>query len=1286
VGTTFFCALVFVGGLALSALGWKLAQRTVHQNDTARFERLCERVTTELNRRFLSTEQALYGTRALLRASERVTQDKWSEYDRGASPHTQHGTFLLGYVERVEPDRLAEFMQTQRAEGRDMSSLQLAPGRDALYVLTRVSNEAKDGAILGRDFAAEPARYEAARQAMLTGRATLTRRITVQADLSPGLIMLLPVYRDPSVEPVNAAERCERLTGWVTAVIRLNDFFAGIDQTTEGQVDLDVFEGATVNHSALLFDSDGSVRNHPGENLEAAVFASRAFGLKLPFTAYGREWTLWLSSRPEFMAAGSHWLPWFVLGAGILVSVLVAGFIYSLTGARDRANRLALETTREFHRAAAENRRLALVASSTTNGVVITDLQGCVEWVNDGFTRMTGYPLAEVLGRKPGALVQGPATSPDTVAQMHAALAAQQGFHVEIANYTKSRRLYWADIEVQPLRDPAGAVTGYMAIETDITERRRIREELRKQEAMFRFIFESVPVGISWLMLGDEAGRIFNPAYARLTGIEPRHLPSPGSDDGFVHPEDARRQRELHRQLTQGDIDNYTTEIRYLHPGGRIVWGALTARSFTNPATGQKQVVTALIDITQLKQAQETATREHERFRIIFESVPVGISWLMPGRETETRIANPAHVQITGVPAEQCNDPDAYLRVTHPDDAAAQRELLAKLNRGEIDSFTLEKRYLHPGDRVLWAVLTIRQFRDSQGELQRITTDVDVTEQKRQAAELNQAKEAAEEINRQLEQAIAHAQQSTLDATLASQAKSAFLATMSHEIRTPMNGVIGMTSLLLDTPLTPQQHDWVETIRSSGDNLLTIINDILDFSKIESGKLELEREPFDVRETVESVLDLLAARAAEKSIELLCEIADSVPGTVRGDATRLRQILVNLLGNALKFTPQGEIELTVRAQPLSDARTELQFAVRDTGVGIPPEAVGRLFQSFSQLDASTSRRFGGTGLGLVISKRLTELMGGAMWVKSSPGKGSTFSFTLRGEILPGKARLYQGGGASPLAGRRLLLVDDNATSRRILATLVSKWNLLSRTASSGAEALAWLREGEQFDAGLIDLRMPGMDGVMLAREIRQLRPPEKLPLILLSALGLGDAPDRTLFAISLTKPVKPSQLREALVGLMGGGVLKPAVAPPASSAPTPPPAGPADGHHDERILLAEDNVVNQKVALQMLHRLGYRADVAANGLETLASAQRQHYDIILMDVQMPEMSGLEATKKLRALWPDGPQRPWIIAITANAMTEDREQCLAAGMDDYLSKPIKLDELKVVLGRRQQHQA
>jgi PAS domain S-box-containing protein len=1415
VRRTFVCALVFVGGFGLSALGWKLAQRAAHQNDAARFERLGERVTAELNRRLFSTEQALCGARALLRASERVTQAGWSEYFESVAPATQRYISTFGYVEHVRPDRMAEFIQAQRAEGRDVSRLQLTPDRNGLDVVTRVSPLASDAAVLGQDLAADPARYTAAQQAMVTGRATLTASVLVLPDNDHGFIMILPVYRGSPAVPETGAGRREQLTGWVTAIAHATQFFSGMAEATEGQVDLDIFEGAALNGSALLFDSDGVARNHPDADLEKEVFAPRAFGLKVPFTAYGQEWTLRLSSRPEFVAASGHWLPWIVLGAGTLVSALAVGLIYTLTGARDRANQLAAESTREFHRAAAENRRLALVASSTTNGVVITDLMGCIEWVNDGFTRITGYPLAEVQGRKPGAFLQGTATSPDTVAQMHTALAAQQGFHVEIVNYTKNQRPYWADIEVQPLRDAHGAVTGYMGIETDITERHRIQEELQHQEAFYRFIFEHLPVGISWSLPNDDVSRRVNAEHVRITGvsleaakqpgayahashlddfarqmeltrqflrgeidhysIEKRYLRpdgevvwavlsnhmfvnpttgqkqvlgtlvditrlkqtqaelirqehffrfifeqapvgiswqnpgdpashivnaehvritgvssaasrEPGAFARVTHPDDAARQRALTKKLVAGEIDQLFIEKRYLHPEGKVVWAAFTSRMFIDPTTGEKQSVTTMLDITDLKQAQEVAAREQERFRVIFESVPVGITWQMPGREAETRIANPAHVQITGVPAEQCHAPEAYLRVTHPDDAVPQRALLAKLERGEINSFTLEKRYLHPGNRVLWAVLSIRRFLDSQGGLQQITTDVDITEQKRQAAELNQAKEAAEELNRQLEQAIAHAQQATLDATLASQAKSAFLATMSHEIRTPMNGVIGMTSLLLDTPLTPQQHDWVETIRFSGDNLLTIINDILDFSKIESGRLELESEPFDVRETVESVLDLLAARVAEKPIELLCEIADGVPGTVRGDATRLRQILVNLLGNALKFTSQGEIELSVRAQPLPDARTELQFAVRDTGVGIAPEAVGRLFQSFSQLDASTSRRFGGTGLGLVISKRLTELMGGTMWVQSSPGKGSTFSFTLRGEILPGRARPYQGGGAGPLAGRRLLIVDDNAASRRILATLVSKWSLLSRTTASGAEALAWLRDGEPFDAGLIDLRMPDLDGVMLAREIRRLRPPEKLPLILLSAAGRREDVDRTLFAVCLAKPVKPSPLLEALVGLVGGGLLKPVVATPASSSSTPPSPGPVASHPDERILVAEDNVVNQKVAVHMLQRLGYRADVVANGLEALASAQRQHYDIILMDVQMPEMSGLEATKKLRELWPDGPQRPWIIAITANAMAEDREQCLAAGMDDYISKPIKLEELRVVLGRRRQIRA
>jgi CheY-like chemotaxis protein/anti-sigma regulatory factor (Ser/Thr protein kinase) len=492
-----------------------------------------------------------------------------------------------------------------------------------------------------------------------------------------------------------------------------------------------------------------------------------------------------------------------------------------------------------------------------------------------------------------------------------------------------------------------------------------------------------------------------------------------------------------------------------------------------------------------------------------------------------------------------------------------------------------------------------------------------------------------------------------------------------------MNGVIGMTSLLLDSRLSPEQKDYVETIRNSGDALLTIINDILDFSKIESGRLELENAEYAVRECVEGALDLLSPRVAEKGLDLLYEVADGVPGTVRGDSTRLRQILVNLLGNAVKFTEKGEVMLTVRAEAREDGRVQLGFAVRDTGIGIPPAGMARLFQSFSQVDASTTRKFGGTGLGLVISKRLAEMMGGTMTVESEVGRGSTFHFSITVEPCATKPRPWLTTGQAHLSGRRLMIVDDNATNRRILVDVATGWGMESRAAASAEEALGWLREGQRFDVAVLDMHMPVMDGVTLAREIRRLRTAEEMPMVMLSSLGERDiAAESQLFAAYLTKPAKPAQLFEVLAVL-----FKPEATEPAAVTAHPfVSAAAATASRSEKLLLAEDNLVNQKVALLMLAKAGYRADVAANGHEAIDAVARQRYDIVLMDVQMPEMDGLEASRQIAVRWPERKDRPWIIALTANAMQGDREACLAAGMDDYISKPMKTEELAAALDR------
>ncbi len=678
----------------------------------------------------------------------------------------------------------------------------------------------------------------------------------------------------------------------------------------------------------------------------------------------------------------------------------------------------------------------------------------------------------------------------------------------------------------------------------------------------------------------------------------------------------------------------------------------LALREMSESAEKRAQLET-IKDTIEQEIADRTAELKagEERFRILSTSSPVGI--FQTDAAGECLYTNPRLRAMTGLSFGECLG-DGWSRAVHPEDRmAVTREWAIAAAQG--NDFSREFRIGRPDGTVRWAHSRSSKLTDESGTITGFVGTVeDVTDRKLFEGELRKAKDAAEAATR---------------------AKSSFLANMSHEIRTPMNGVIGMTGLLLETNLNAEQREYAETVRSSGQALLSIINDILDFSKIEAGKMQLEMLDFDLRTTVEECVELLAERAQARKLEIACLVHHDAPAVLRGDPGRLRQILINFLSNAVKFTEKGEVIARARlASPPRDGRVTIRFEVTDTGIGIPPEAQARLFNPFTQADDSTTRRYGGTGLGLAICKQLAELMGGEVGLESAPGKGSTFWFTATLEARPETA-LVLPSPREDLRGLRVLIVDDNATNRKILQGLTRLWGMAGEGAASARSALEMLRAAAgaaPHDLAILDMQMPDMDGIELARAIRSDPRLARIPLLMMTSMGVrGNAEDCRQAGVNafLTKPVRQSQLYDSIRTMMG--------APAPSASPEDPPnlvtahgLREAEARKRMRVLVVEDNEVNQMVAIRMLDKLGYRSDVAANGLEAVEAASRIRYDAILMDCQMPEMDGFEATRAIRESEAARGLRTPIIAMTANALQSDREECLHSGMDDYLAKPVQ----------------
>ncbi len=891
---------------------------------------------------------------------------------------------------------------------------------------------------------------------------------------------------------------------------------------------------------------------------------------------------------------------------------------------------------------------------SAANAIVITDNKGTIQWVNQAFTQLTGYEREEAIGQNPRVLKSG-VHEREFFENLWRTVLGGSVWHGTLTNKRKDGVLYQEEMTITPVRSKQGQITHFVAVKQDITERLRAEQLVRETEQFYRSVLELAPDG---LMVVDTDGIILaNAQIEKLFGYTRDELA--GQPVEMLVPEDVR---EGHRALRESFHNDpavremgMNRELRGLRKDGSQFPAEIGLSPLPARQGHGAQVAVSIRDITERKRAEQDLANSERRTRRILETCNEGF-WLIDN-DTVTIEVNDAMCQILGRTRSEILGHSIF-DFTDEENTRIFRENIARRAKGESSSYDIE---LLRGDGSLVPCrVNATPLIDEQGvKVGAFAMFTNITEEKKAEEDLRAAMEKAEE---------------------ATQMKSMFLANMSHEIRTPMNAIIGLSHLALKTPLNPKQRDYICKVHNAGTALLAIINDILDFSKIEAGKLDIEVTDFQIDEVIGSVTTVTAQKAHEKGLEFLADVASAIPERLAGDPLRLGQIITNLVNNAIKFTEQGEIRLKIELLEQTGEKVQLKFSVRDTGIGMTKEQAAKLFQPFSQADMSTTRKHGGTGLGLTICRRLVELMGGQIWLESEPGVGSTFTFTVwLGIGEPGEA-----GGVVPNQFRNLhvLVVDDNAAAREILVESLENLAEKVDAVSSGPEAIAAIKERDgdtPYDAVFMDWKMPGMDGLQAVRIIKNDASLSKQPaFIIVTAFGreeVREEAENLHVDGFLVKPVTKSMLVDSLVNVF---------APSSLEAGTISTESKDEGARLKglRVLLTEDNEINQQIAIELLEGVGAQVDVANHGREAVEKLLQvpypPPYDIVLMDLQMPEMDGYQATAKIRSdtRFSNLP----IIAMTAHATIEERQRCLGAGMNDHISKPIDPNLLFDTLSR------
>lgn len=1220
------------GALAAALLAWRL-ETANRADDRKHFASLGTRLEQVAAGHYEKLESALGALNVLWTGkTERVSRAEFRTFIQTNIRLDELPSVTgIGFVRRVPQASLGAFLQATRAdESPDFKVSTLGTTRD-LQILELIEPAEPNRAVLGLDLGQNPALDEATQEAASSGKSISSQPLpsTQTPNAGPGFLLLQPVYT-PGPLPASLTERRKHLAGWTCLSVAAPRLLAELERELGGELVLELAHGNPSTAPASPPRAPLTISQHP--------WLAPEHRKTLPFA--GNTWQLIAKPAPNFAAASRlSFRTALICGIGLGLAL-----ISHLLLLRRRA-RQALTGASPAPGAPAENERLlARVATHTKIAVVLTDARRRITWVNASFTRLSGYPFAEALGRNPGQLLQCEHSNPEVIKAMREALDLGCSFQHEILNRRKNGSEYWTDLEIVPLHDTAGSLTGFMAVSTDVTASKEAAVKLRENnERQTQALTASGLALWEWHVPSGET--FFDARWAAQIGEEVTQLaPRIEEWSSRCHPEDLPLARAAQQRYFSGETPVFRYLHRLRHREGSWRWilacGHLVSRT---PEGNPLQLVGTHQDVTHSHLQQLHLERESQSLNLVGRLAHIGC-WELD-LATDTLHWNDTTRAIHEVPAGYVPNP-ATARAFYPGTAEGKisRLIQSAIDRGE--SFDIELPFTTARGNPRW-VRTLGEAVRVGGVTVAVRGAIqDVSDFHQQKDNLAAARDEAES---------------------ATKAKAEFLASMSHEIRTPINAVVGMTELLKNTRLSPEQTEFTDTIRTSSENLLALITDILDFSKIEAGALELKDSALSLRDCAEQALEIVAGPAAAKNVELFLTMDPALPPGVLGDAARLRQILINLLVNAVQFTPAGEVELSLTAPPVeNDRAATLRFTVRDTGVGIAPRDLARLTRTFTQTTSFLPRGSSKSGLGLAITARLVQLMRGRIWAESILSLGSSFHIEL--PFRPATPPVAPPTLPVCLRGYSVLVVVAHPGLRRQLVAQLDAWGFHVLAADDTASARSQMESGRPLAVAVVDSRMPDLAGASLSPTLLPPPHPQPLPLVLLAQAGdtLPAFAASPLFRI-IAKPVKSVELLDAVVQLL------------LPIEPTPPARPRSQVPARLNIVLAEDLPVNQRVALLILEKLGHSASVANHGFEALALISRQPVDILFLDIQMPEMDGFTCAKRLCEQYSPS-SRPWIIAMTANALDGDRERCLAAGMDDYISKPISGPALAAAIER------